>query len=113
MAALGHLPKRGGENSRAWLYGKLVTALLTEKLMAHSNAVSPGGTTFRTEPARSRRRGFRFVLNQVRRTVEPAPSLREVIDGWTGISRGLADPPGPRRPRMERYFPKTDPSKTG
>lgn len=43
VAALGHLPKRGGESSRAWLYGKLFTALLTEKLMAHANAVSPWG----------------------------------------------------------------------
>ena len=43
VAALGHLPKRGGESSRAWLYGKLFTALLTEKLMARANAVSPWG----------------------------------------------------------------------
>ena len=43
VAALGHLPKRGGESSKAWLYGKLFTALLTEKLMAHANAVSPWG----------------------------------------------------------------------
>ena len=41
LARLGHLPKHDDESARAWLYGKLLTALLTEKLIAHSRAVSP------------------------------------------------------------------------
>lgn len=43
VAQLGHLPKRGSESSKAWLYGKLFAALLTEKLIAHASALSPWG----------------------------------------------------------------------
>lgn len=43
VAQLGYLPKRGGESSKVWLYGKLFAALLTEKLIAHASAVSPWG----------------------------------------------------------------------
>ena len=43
LAQLGHLPKHGSESAKAWLYGKLFTALLTEKLIAHASAVSPWG----------------------------------------------------------------------
>ena len=50
VAQLGHLPKRGGESSRAWLYGKLFAALLTEKLIAHASAVSPWGYDLAARP---------------------------------------------------------------
>jgi hypothetical protein len=43
IAALGHLPKYDDQSSRAWLYGKLVVALLTEKLVQHANSFSPWG----------------------------------------------------------------------
>jgi len=43
IAALGHLPKYDDQSSRAWLYGKLVVALLTEKLVQHANSLSPWG----------------------------------------------------------------------
>ena len=43
VAQLGHLPKRGGESSKAWLYGKLFTALLTERLITHAHTLSPLG----------------------------------------------------------------------
>ncbi len=43
VAQLGHLPKRGGEGSRAWLYGKLFAALLAERPIAHASALSPWG----------------------------------------------------------------------
>ena len=43
LAQLGHLPKRGDESANAWLYGKLFTALLLEKLIAHARAISPWG----------------------------------------------------------------------
>lgn len=41
LASLGHLPKRDPASARAWLYGKLLTCLLTEKLIVHANAISP------------------------------------------------------------------------
>lgn len=40
---LGHIPKYDEQSARAWLYGKLVVALLTEKLIFHSSALSPWG----------------------------------------------------------------------
>lgn len=43
IAALGHLPKHDEQSSRAWLYGKLLVALLTEKLLHHANSFSPWG----------------------------------------------------------------------
>ena len=43
VARIGQPPKRDGESARAWLYGKLFTALLAEKLIAHASAVSPRG----------------------------------------------------------------------
>ncbi|MCY4462077.1 MAG: hypothetical protein OXC26_17070 [Albidovulum sp.] len=40
QARLGHLPKRDGNGARALLYGKLLTALIAEKLVAHAATVS-------------------------------------------------------------------------
>lgn len=38
---MGHLPKYHDESAQAWLYGKLFVALITEKIMRHSQAISP------------------------------------------------------------------------
>lgn len=43
LAQLGHLPKHDGESARAWLYGKLLVALMVEKLIHHATAISPWG----------------------------------------------------------------------
>jgi hypothetical protein len=43
LLALGHLPKHDAQSSRAWLYGKLVVALLTEKLIRLGRSFSPWG----------------------------------------------------------------------
>ena len=45
LAGLGHLPKRSDDSAQAWLYGKLLLALLAEKLARHAEAraVSPCG----------------------------------------------------------------------
>ena len=42
-ADLGHLPKNDEQSSQAWLYGKLLVALLSEKLLAHARSFSPWG----------------------------------------------------------------------
>jgi len=46
IAGLGHLPKYDDQSARAWLYGKLIVALLTEKLVQYANALSPWGYEF-------------------------------------------------------------------
>lgn len=43
IAQLGHLPKHSDDSSKAWLYGKLFVALLTEKIIEYASSVSPWG----------------------------------------------------------------------
>jgi hypothetical protein len=43
LAGLGHLPKHDEVSARAWLYGKLFTGLLVEKLIAFGKTISPWG----------------------------------------------------------------------
>jgi hypothetical protein len=43
LAQLGHLPKEDEESSKAWLYGKLFVALLTERLIQQAESFSPWG----------------------------------------------------------------------
>jgi Transposase DDE domain len=43
IAQLGHLPKHHDQSSRAWLYGKLLVALLTQKLARLGKTLSPWG----------------------------------------------------------------------
>ena len=51
LAQLGHLPKRDDESARAWLYGKLLVALLVDKLVRHARAVSPWGYNLAPPPS--------------------------------------------------------------
>lgn len=46
IAQLGHLPKYDDESAKAWLYGKLFVALLTEKLISYARAISPWGCIY-------------------------------------------------------------------
>ena len=43
LAQMGHLPKEDEESSKAWLYGKLLVALLTERLIQRAESFSPWG----------------------------------------------------------------------
>jgi hypothetical protein len=43
LAQLGHLPKHDAQSARAWLYGKLLVALLTQKLVRIGREFSPWG----------------------------------------------------------------------
>jgi len=43
LAQLGHVPKHDDRSCRAWLYGKLLIALLTQKLIRIGRAISPSG----------------------------------------------------------------------
>ncbi len=43
LLRLGHLPKYDARSSRAWLYGKLLIALLTQKLIRMGRDISPWG----------------------------------------------------------------------
>lgn len=54
LAELGHLPKYDDESAKAWLYGKLLVALLVEKLIAHAQSVSPWGYRLEESPTAQR-----------------------------------------------------------
>ena len=43
LAQLGHLPKHDAQSARAWLYGKLLVALLGQKLTRLGRDISPWG----------------------------------------------------------------------
>jgi hypothetical protein len=43
IAQLGHLPKHSDDSSKAWLYGKLFVALVTNKLINYATSISPWG----------------------------------------------------------------------
>lgn len=48
IADLGHLPKYDEDSAKAWLYGKLFVALLTEKLIEYARSFSPWGYELET-----------------------------------------------------------------
>ena len=54
LAQLGHLPKYDDESAKAWLYGKLLVALLVEKLVYHATAISPWGYYLEADPPTQR-----------------------------------------------------------
>ena len=43
LLAIGHLPKHDARSSRAWWHGKLLVALLTQKLVRLGSSFSPWG----------------------------------------------------------------------
>ena len=49
IAQLGHVPKQDDQSIRAWLYGKLLVALLTQKLVRVGKTISPWGYYLSTE----------------------------------------------------------------
>jgi hypothetical protein len=54
LAQLGHLPKYDDDSAKAWLYGKLLVALLVEKLVYHATAISPWGYDLAADPPTQR-----------------------------------------------------------
>jgi DDE family transposase len=53
IVQLGHVPKKDDQSSRAWLYGKLFVALLSQKLARVGCAISPWGYYLPEEAADS------------------------------------------------------------
>jgi hypothetical protein len=51
LLAMGHLPKHDAQSSRAWLYGKLFVALLTQKMIRLGSSFSPWGYELESAPA--------------------------------------------------------------
>lgn len=43
------------------------------------------------------------MFHQVRRTIDPHIRMSDVLEDWSSIAAGLAEPTRKRRPRTERY----------
>ena len=54
IAQLGHLPKHDDDSAKAWLYGKMFVALLTQKLVDYASSISPWGYTLEKPSAPKR-----------------------------------------------------------
>jgi hypothetical protein len=51
IVQLGHIPKQDDQSIRAWLYAKLLVALLTQKLVRVGKTISPWGYYLPAQPA--------------------------------------------------------------
>lgn len=51
IAQLGHIPKQDDQSIRAWLFGKILVALLTQKLIRVGKTFSPWGYFLPSAPA--------------------------------------------------------------
>ena len=104
IAQFGHLPKYDDDSSKAWLYGKLFVALLTEKLIDFATSFPPGDTSLSIKKTKSKWREFAFMFNQVKRAIEPALSLQEVLKYWNDIACSLAENIRIRKTQISKYF---------
>ncbi len=103
IAQLGHVPKSDDRSSRAWLYGKLLVALLTQKLARIGRSISPGATTLSNKPpVRSRWREFRFAFQKVAEAVTPSIPLAGVLARWNEIASALGERSRTKRPQLSQ-----------
>ena len=105
-AQLGHVPKYD-DSARAWLYGKLLVALLAEKLIRHAreslkNSYRDSGIYGNPLISRSSKRfkqgameffSGSFMLDQAARAIAPRFPLAQASGEWDALSTALAEPP--------------------
>ena len=105
IAQLGHFPKHDPQSAKAWLYGKLFVALLTEKVIEQARALSPWGyELLEMLKRRSQWSEFTFAFRQVTQAIQPRLSLRKTIEGhWDRIATGLRESPRSRKGQEEQY----------
>lgn len=94
-------------NAKAWLRGKLMVALLVEKVIRHTLTISAEDTTWRQRHPHSPWRDFRFALKQVTRSIEAAPWLEQMIEERNEISESLAEAARTRSHQGDARFSAT------
>lgn len=98
IVGVGHLPKHDPESCLAWLYGKMVVALLVERLYQEAEIVSPGGLQCQfpehaleqassTQPVRSPWREFEFWFMVVQQAIVPRLSMEQALEHWGQIKK--------------------------
>jgi hypothetical protein len=91
LAQLGHVPKHDDRSSRAWLYGKLLVTLLTQKLIRIGRYFPLGLPTLAAGGPCSPSREFSFALHQVQQAIEPHLSFHQTLYSWNQIAQALAE----------------------
>ena len=91
LAQLGHVPKHDDRSSRAWLYGKLLVTLLTQKLIRIGRDISPSGYLLSGRGPCSPSRESSFALHQIQQAIEPHVSLQQTLYSWNQIAHALAE----------------------
>jgi hypothetical protein len=108
VVQLGHIPKPDDQSSRAWLYGKLFVALLSQKLARIGSAISPWGYYLAEEaPLRSRWREFQFAFHRVLEAITPAVGLKTTIIRWNEIAAALGERNRKRKPQIANLRSKS------
>lgn len=90
LAGIGHLPKYDELSSKAWLYGKLLAALLAEKMIAYAGAISPWSS------GKSRKRGadyqpletFLFYVSSIAPNDRATSELGDNLSKLDGVRQG-------------------------
>jgi hypothetical protein len=91
LVQLGHVPKHDDCSSRPWVYGKLLVALLTQKLIRIGQDISPASISSRPQGPPSPWREFSFALRNIQQAIEPDISLKHVLLSWNEIAHALAE----------------------
>ena len=93
LVQMGHVPKHDDCSSRPWIYGKLLIALLTQKLIRIGHDISPAAIDSRPQRPPSPWREFSFALRNIQQAIEPTVSLDRVLARWCGRGRRVAAAP--------------------
>jgi hypothetical protein len=102
LLGFGHLPKHDTHSARAWLYGKLLLALLAEKLIVKGQSDSPR-QMWEPERAHSAWREFGFAVHGLVQAITPFVPLDKMCAQWNEWACRLAEPPRQRRPQAAVY----------
>jgi hypothetical protein len=101
IAQIGHVAKHDDQSSRAWRYGKLLVASLSQKLASIGKTFPLGAISCRKRPTPSPWREFEFALHQVLAAITPRLPLASVMRRWNEIAEALSEPNRNRRPQLE------------
>ena len=109
LVRLGSLPKTDKASCMAWLHGKLVIALLAERLYREAEFFSPWGypspegTWHEACAGAVARREREFWVTEVCKTLAAHIPIRQAFRHWPTIRHGLEENPRRRQLTCHRY----------
>jgi hypothetical protein len=101
IVQFGHVPKQNDQSSRAWLYGKLFVALLSQKMARIGSTISPWGYPLSNLPhIPSRWREFHFAFHRILEAITPRVGLDAVLSQWNQVAADLGERNRKRTPQV-------------